>query len=426
VCEAHSIENGYRWSPAKSVQLSSNGNDETLRLYQQAITRTGAFTYLGVPFTTSGADWDSLVEKNVTAARRSAAIMSEIGLNSRSFSSHRCVILWKAFVRSCLDYGLAVANLSPAAIKTLDKCQKSTLQRIFGGHDRSNLDVMLELASTETYTQRSMELQCRWAIRAMKANDNNAMVKLWLDDALNDRSSPLRQRLDSNNLYNNHIHRDKSVPIGCQIPRLWTAVEDAAVRFGSARNRPWSGFPAGTRNAYRHTSRWGLDVDTVRESRRQRIHQTKVQAAATGKKQYLRDLPPFNRPILRPLQQLQRRHQRLLICWWIGAIPGHSDEQLCGICNQQIYEGEDGIGARAHVSECVCRLHQDITAVFDTAIGRHRFPAYALDWRSSKDVITQMIWLAYKYRHFEPGDLYMETALNALEAVSRDCLRRDF
>ena len=97
--------------PTKSVQVSHN-DDETLRLYGEPLTRQHSFSYLGVPFRTSGADWDDLINKNITAAHAAMRAMSSIGLNCKSFAAYRCVLLWKSFVRSCLDYGMAIANIT--------------------------------------------------------------------------------------------------------------------------------------------------------------------------------------------------------------------------------------------------------------------------------------------------------------------------
>ena len=261
----------------------------------------------------------------------------------------------------------------------------------------------------------------------MKADDNKAMIKLWLSDALNDRQSPLRLRMDRNNLFLTSIHADRNIPIGEKVPALWNAAETAAVTFHLRNNLPWTGFPRGTPNPFQHAATWQLSYEAIQQSRRQEADQRRATGAENGTKKYMRDLPHSNKPLLQPLR-LQRRHQRLLLCWWIGSIPGHTEDNICGICNNPIFGNPDDneTGARQHVSECVGRRYPVLQQTLDTAIDRLGFLADELEHRSSNDLITQLLWLMYKHEHLNYGDELLETALQALEAVSSDCLGRQF
>lgn len=413
-CEEHSRMWKYAWSPAKCVQIADR-NWETVSIYGSPVDRKESFIYLGVPVTIDGIDAREMVKRNSRKAEVAMDAMRSLGLETRSLEAHRATLVFKSFVRSCMDYGVAIANLSTEVVKGLDKMQRKLLIRLFGGCFSSNYDVLARVADSQTYKVRSMELTARWFIRAVQGQQGHSILLDWLSDALNDTGSTLRRNVDPNALLR-VAGLEQKLPLGVVCRSAWTQAEVATTLYHRDGRPPWQALPRESPNPFSNAEGWRLKDEHLAEFRKDQELTTRRRARQRGALQYLRDLPFQTGSLLKPLA-FDRRSQRLLVCWWTGLMPGHDANRMCGICNRAIFDPDVDNSARGHVAECIGTSHQELVAVANNLTGRGD-EAEAM--RSSQDIITKLIWSLY-----ESKDLKRANAVRvkeALEAVAIECL----
>ncbi|KAG2197298.1 hypothetical protein INT46_001805 [Mucor plumbeus] len=124
---------GYRWNPVKCVIVAPTTDAQTYHLYDTPIPKNP-------PFHT----WASLTMNQLAA----------IGLNSKDFPPLLACRFYSQIVRAQLDYGLAISPITAKLIQRLVTFQNSCIRRIFGGHARSSVQLMLHLANLPSMRTR--------------------------------------------------------------------------------------------------------------------------------------------------------------------------------------------------------------------------------------------------------------------------------
>ena len=414
LCEEHSKRFCFRWKASKTKWVSNNTN-ENFTLYGEEIERVDRFEYLGIPFGFEGIDSRMLVQKNIARTEGASMMLYKLGVNAYGFRPDRCVVAWKSFVRSKLDYGLAVVKLTNNDYKALDRAQRNSLRRIFGGSKGTSLDVMLRLSESENYSLRSEELQCSWLIKAFAAPENS-MIKMWINDALNDKSSPLRKMMDSNKEW--ELISQGLGPIGHQIPSLWTDQEVAALTFRLQNGKPWNGHLQHIPNEFDNIKTIKFSKGS-RTERRKEVWRKKIEELRINNLgKLVRDLPPTYKSPLRGLS-MDLKQRRLLLCWWMGSLPGHA-EDYCHIC----HESMGGMSSRLHVSRCISGA--ELVDLPEEEILNDDWGDPGFNARNSNDSITIAIWEMVKAEQKKEGEYWFDLVMEALKHVSDSCLGRDF
>lgn len=414
ICMDYSIRTNFRWKPSKCVSISSD-EDAQFTIYGEPIQTAEVFNYLGIPFRHTGIDSKLLVEQNIAKATKASFYMQKLGVNGFGFQPYRCVLAWKSYVRSCLEYGIAVTPLDSHDLKRLDRCQRDTLRKIFSSGSNSSLDVMLRLADADSYQFRAKELQARWIKRALHANELNSMVKRWLLDAINDMSSPFRQLMKNNKVWD--LMYDQSNLAGTPLESLWT--QRRTSRGSVLRQNQFIGYDTNDPFSEAKYVKQPSDIkDAVRKQWWQ-DHYRKLQESDSGI--LVRDIPPSKGSPLKHLT-LSKEQRRQLLCWWLGVLPGHKRNQYCYIC-RTIMEPSN---RRAHASRCITALGIQLPSaelVNSISTGNE---AQAPLWKASTDGITNAIWLMYSHKDWDPGEGWAALVFQALEAVVTNCLRYTF
>jgi hypothetical protein len=412
VCVEHSRQNVYRWKPAKSIVVSDRQSN--IEIYGIQLERNRCFTYLGVPLTTQGIDASRLVARLVAASTAALQVMQMVGINAYGFKPYRACLAYKAFIRSTLEYGVAITALDKKQIEQLERAQNRALRKVLGGYRSSSIEVLRQLAEVEPIAMRVQELQVRRLVGAIQTgSEEQALVGTVLSDCLQDHGSTVRQIMRNNPLW---AATWDGRPAGVQLPVLWSQAERAAVQFGRVNGRPWQhaadgSFPDCT------------DVDTRAVAKLYKQAQRELrwaQAVEKGSGIQARDLPPTIRETLRsPLKQLRcdMVDRRLLLNWWLNGIPSHRTGMICHVCQQIIpHHG----GGRLHVANCAV-MHG--VAGLDQFQELGRFAAYAVDG-TAQDPITRQIWLCALHKQWKQGMPYFDTMIRALHVVVEKCLGR--
>ena len=125
-----------------------------LSLYNQNLPRGQTFSYLGVPFRPNGSiDPIQLIQNNTTKAISNMRVMNTIGLSPSGFNRLLSTRLYRQFIRSQMEYGVAITTFTASQIKLFETAQDHVFECCMGlivlpppqsMHHLSNLPSMTE------------------------------------------------------------------------------------------------------------------------------------------------------------------------------------------------------------------------------------------------------------------------------------------
>lgn len=129
-CEAHSIDNNYRFNTSKSFCITPEPTK--FQLYNQDLQESNSFTYLGVPVSEQGIDPEEYITSTSNRAKKKFDAMRHLGLFHNGLSLSSSVRVLKAFIRPIWEYALSILNITKGQIKPLELTQKQILSSIIG------------------------------------------------------------------------------------------------------------------------------------------------------------------------------------------------------------------------------------------------------------------------------------------------------
>ena len=165
----HSFSLGYRWNPSKSAVINHPSPSSPLRLslYGEPLPIADSFVYLGVPFCSRGVDSSAIIPCRSPGVLKVMGLLNHIGVNRNGFSLLLCSKIYATFVRPKFEYGLAIAKLSPADYKALEKLQDRCLRLFVGGHATSSTIVLKHMTDLPSMRFRCDVLSARFAVRSL-------------------------------------------------------------------------------------------------------------------------------------------------------------------------------------------------------------------------------------------------------------------
>ncbi|CAO3607923.1 unnamed protein product [Cunninghamella echinulata] len=190
-CESHSQLLGYRWNPDKCVIIlppkkrknknnnSNDMNNEPLQhyyLYDTPIPTQHSFSYLGIPIMYGGIiDKKEMIKNNTTKAINTLGILTSIGFNGGGFSKLTCSRIYQQFIRSQLEYGLAIITFNKYQIKKMEDTQNKCIRQIYSANSRSSTIVMKHLARLPSMHERIEILQMKYLDRVKYQPENSLL-----------------------------------------------------------------------------------------------------------------------------------------------------------------------------------------------------------------------------------------------------------
>lgn len=373
-CETHSRTWKYRWKPSKSAIVSNVNRTSRFFIYNEQIKVSEMFVYLGIPFRADGIDMKELAEKNIRKTMAATIGMGAIGAFSNRFSLHRRSILWKSFVRSCLEYGLVLGKFNKTLMNRLTKTHTSGLRSALNGKSKSCISSMTKLANCRDVQERIWLLQAKFFLRI--------------------RDSP------------------ESALIGKLKNYLFEA-EDTFFSDLIRKNKLWNFFINGNYN----------NVDSALVAftcERERSKITKLQS--TGKGILISDIPPAKKLFKGIDPEIWNfADSARLFHWLTGAFPGHQGTQ-CLVCEEPLFSQ-----VRDHVASCIKYIFEEelvVKNLFLTEDMKRRY-SVALSQRSTiNNWIIDTLWLAGLSRDGLNSSAGV-VVRNALRSVNTICLGRN-
>lgn len=111
LCEDHAARNRYKFGVRKCEIVSSRALTMPAKLYEESLTVSSTFTYLGVPVTANGIDWNCHINQMGTKALASAHFFQSVGCNGGGFDLTTSLRIFKSFVRPMVEYCLCLCPL---------------------------------------------------------------------------------------------------------------------------------------------------------------------------------------------------------------------------------------------------------------------------------------------------------------------------
>jgi hypothetical protein len=173
VCESHSLANNYRFNPRKCETFSPA---DSYQLYGTFLPHCDSFKYLGIWFDSQGIDWNTHISKMIVRAKEAAFFFKAIGCNGYGMGERTKTNIYKLFIRSRMEYGLAIMPRTQSLLTLWDRAQDSIMRIIFSvGPNTScaSMRVLLHLQSART---RHDELSCRWMCALTLKSGQNFLI----------------------------------------------------------------------------------------------------------------------------------------------------------------------------------------------------------------------------------------------------------
>lgn len=167
---------------------------------------------------TGKVDATLLIEQNTKKAVRNLHTLHLLGLSPSGFSRLLATRLYQQFLRSQLEYGLAIQRLTVKQIKLVEDAQSTCLRRIYGSrYERFSTVVMRHLANLPSMASGIAILQAKYLFRTNRLPED-ALLPALLPRLLRMRNSRYRQL--------------KTTPLWKRLPANPSTLEPKAFRCG--------------------------------------------------------------------------------------------------------------------------------------------------------------------------------------------------
>jgi hypothetical protein len=197
VAEEWARMNNMRFAPNKCVHIaptsedSDEDDDDNLTLYGQNIPKSASAKYLGMWINSSGVDFEKSVTERTSKANGVAALLSEVGMNGNGWVYSSSTLAYKMFIRSVMEYGIALQPLEKKLTDMLEKCQSSALRRILGAPSQTSRAAMHTVLQVEPMAHRNLVLNAQFTARLHNNNDKAIpAVRIWWAKSASGKQKP--------------------------------------------------------------------------------------------------------------------------------------------------------------------------------------------------------------------------------------------
>ena len=173
VCERYSIANNFRFNPKKCETFSAEG---TFQLYGQDMPHTDVFKYLGIFFEKTGINWTMHVSKMVDKALAAAGFFNPVGNNGYGMPERPKLVIYKCFIRSRMEYGMAIMPHQKKLLNMWDKAQNKILRGMSSIGPSSNATPLRVLNHLPDAQGRYDELTARYACALVHKSGDEFLV----------------------------------------------------------------------------------------------------------------------------------------------------------------------------------------------------------------------------------------------------------
>jgi hypothetical protein len=172
MCLEHSNNNNYRFSPKKCVFLSKMKPPKPIMMGNNELERVANFCYLGIYFNFKGFDKNAQIQATKAKALKTEKFFKRIGMNSGGWHLASKIAVYKSFIRSKLEYGLAILEYTKKQVDEIDKVQREALCDMLGVPRNSSASTLRVLTGLVTLEQRQNILRAKFISKCIE-NEND-------------------------------------------------------------------------------------------------------------------------------------------------------------------------------------------------------------------------------------------------------------
>jgi hypothetical protein len=174
ICELHSYDNQYRFSPQKCRAFGEN----SFSIYNTPIDGAESFKYLGFIFTQEGIDWAKHFERMVQKAERTASWFASLGFRFGIHTERTNLHLYKTFIRPALEFGLPLMPKGGQGriLCKLDSFQHRVLTALLQLPVTTSRVGVTILTRIPTITRRWEELRSLWFAKTIESRKDSFLA----------------------------------------------------------------------------------------------------------------------------------------------------------------------------------------------------------------------------------------------------------
>ena len=180
-CELWSLKVGMRFAPQKCLVLNNAKIVENeLKIYGENLTIASEIKYLGIFFTNTGINWNSVHNERCKKALSVLMQLIGIGMNGGGFTPQASTRLYKTFIRPILEYGSQLKLFTDVELKPFSKIQKIALRAIMSASRNASINGLHKVLKIETIECRLQMLNAAYFGRLHNNTDSQIpAVKLY-------------------------------------------------------------------------------------------------------------------------------------------------------------------------------------------------------------------------------------------------------
>ena len=174
IAECVSSKKHFQFNLSKCAYV--NQERISLWLCGQKITKVGMFTYLGIQVNAKGIDTKAHIKECREKMKRTALFFTRIGLNGKGYRLGTKVTFYKTFIRSKMEYGIAVMKVKKKEKKVIESIQYEILCKLFSVSTKSSYATLQIITGLISMNTRIEILKARWLARYNKLKNSEEML----------------------------------------------------------------------------------------------------------------------------------------------------------------------------------------------------------------------------------------------------------
>ena len=160
LCEAYAAKNAFQFAPAKCKYISST--EGSMCLYGQPLGRLQSFDYLGMPIGLDGIDTNAHITLLILRGNSMRGMLLGLGYHRLGLDLQTIDQVYKCFIRSSMEYGLAILPLNKGQLLKLQNRQNDHLKNGLGTPPGYPLALLHAIGNVESLETRHASLRTKW------------------------------------------------------------------------------------------------------------------------------------------------------------------------------------------------------------------------------------------------------------------------
>ena len=147
-----------------------------IKIGKDKLTRVNNFVYLGIHFNHKRIDTKSHLQSLNEKMDKKIQFFALLGMNKGGFRPVTKSLLYKSFIRSVLEYGVAILKFNKKQMKKLEGIQYTVLCKMFSVHRNSSSKTLQMITGLLPMMNREKILKLKWIKRYNELAENENML----------------------------------------------------------------------------------------------------------------------------------------------------------------------------------------------------------------------------------------------------------